>query len=1549
MRPVLAPIDEEMEARPEEPQRPEAPQPEEPGVPGQPQEEDEGYREQAVAVAAPAPHEPTREERERHEIAHTPFRAWCQDCVDGRGRNLDHKLMEAERGHQIPTISMDYAFFGDGEGEAAPTLVMREHRTRATESHPVTTKGGGVAWIRKKVAEAIKRTGLKQFIFKTDQEPSIIELKRRVVEELPEGYQVTMEESPVNEHEANGTIERAVSTVSGFVRTLKVALERSYGKIDQKHVIVPWLIEYAGTVATLFEVGADGRTAYQRQRGKRYNQPLAPFGECVHYLPLDRERGKKAKLQPKWKHGIFLGVRVGTGELFIGTSAGTVRARAIRRRCPSERHQRSELDAMVGSPWKPHPSAEEGDEAPAAVYFPIDNGEGGELALPLQRGPIASGAGGVPGPRRVYIRAGVELKRFGFTANCPGCTAAAEGTDPRSHNEECRTRIEKAMAEDPSAKARLEAATSRRQPQQELQADAQQIADGGMDPGGQAGAEAPRMPDEADAPVERAPAPAMDVQVGGSSGSQSRPEDLARHPAEKRAASVPAEDRGGASQRVGPSDRDVRGEKRSTSSEPAEQRGPTQRQGAGYTDFRGEKRKSENQDKPGDLDVLYGEQRRAALQEKMQVISNITDVWAIRGETLVRKHRRPRRTLFTPDSSGDCPWPIDDMSATRSTVLRPVGQKHGSEQEIFDGNWHLNEVANDCLSFDWIGETIFTMKGGDDDAIKELNMLASQLGTVGSPDVRAHIAEVYNPARFTEAARRWGLSPGHVFDLAVPGPDGEPWDLSDPKQQERCMEMLARQKPKLLVGSPPCSAFSSLMRLSASRRTPEQNRRLLDQGLIHLKFVCKLYEQQLQAGLLFLHEHPASASSWGVAEIKSLLRANGVEKVTGDQCVFNQTTVDYAGDGPGLVLKPTGWLSNCPEILKELSVRCANTRRPEEEWHRHIPLLNGKAKATEVYPPKLVAAVIRGLRNHLRQEGEINEFLCGKTIEEDPFPTSELYEGMYDEVTGDYLDPVLVRKGVQDELRYMKDMGVMEEALVSDCVRDTGRPPISTRWVMVNKGDRERPEIRCRFVARELKALQERAGEFRDDTFAATPPLEAVRLLFSLCMTGDTARRGKIVFIDVSRAHFHAPSRRTTYVQLPTEWAKPGVCGKLLKSLYGTRDAAANFAECVRVKLIQMGFEIGRFSPCLAYHPTQKIILFYHGDDFVAGGDDEATKWFEKELGKHFIIKVRSVLGDEADDDHETTLLNRVIRWKRSAETNDGNPALELEADSRHAEIVCHMMGLSREDSDRRGSTAKTAPTPGVKRTRIEWEASKKLTDSMASRYRSICMRIAYLSLDRPDIVFSAKEAARHMAQPTELAWEGLKRIARFLHGRPRLVQTMRWQQSGQTARATVDADHAGCSRTRRSTSGLVLWHGSHVLKVQSATQTVVATSTGEAEFYGIVRGTAAILGLMGILNDYGQYGFDMECETDATAGRGMMLKRGVGKNKHMDTKIMWAQSVYVGENSKVKLNKVDTEKNESDIATKVLDPNRVDQHLCSMGYRYCEGASSLALRAAVG
>ena len=51
----------------------------------------------------------------------------------------------------------------------------------------------------------------------------------------------------------------------------------------------------------------------------------------------------------------------------------------------------------------------------------------------------------------------------------------------------------------------------------------------------------------------------------------------------------------------------------------------------------------------------------------------------------------------------------------------------------------------------------------------------------------------------------------------------------------------------------------------------------------------------------------------------------------------------------------------------------------------------------------------------------------------------------------------------------------------------------------------------------------------------------------------------KLDFVDIRKAYFNAPARRAVYVELPAEIAEPGMCGRLLKSLYGTRDAAQNW------------------------------------------------------------------------------------------------------------------------------------------------------------------------------------------------------------------------------------------------------------------------------------------------------------------------------------------------------------------------------------------------------
>ena len=66
---------------------------------------------------------------------------------------------------------------------------------------------------------------------------------------------------------------------------------------------------------------------------------------------------------------------------------------------------------------------------------------------------------------------------------------------------------------------------------------------------------------------------------------------------------------------------------------------------------------------------------------------------------------------------------------------------------------------------------------------------------------------------------------------------------------------------------------------------------------------------------------------------------------------------------------------------------------------------------------------------------------------------------------------------------------------------------------------------------------------------------------------------------DVKKAYFFAPARREVYVALPWEDCNPGeedMCGLLLKSLYGTRDAAANWAEAyTRVLTEEFGLRQG--------------------------------------------------------------------------------------------------------------------------------------------------------------------------------------------------------------------------------------------------------------------------------------------------------------------------------------------------------------------------------------
>ncbi len=176
-----------------------------------------------------------------------------------------------------------------------------------------------------------------------------------------------------------------------------------------------------------------------------------------------------------------------------------------------------------------------------------------------------------------------------------------------------------------------------------------------------------------------------------------------------------------------------------------------------------------------------------------------------------------------------------------------------------------------------------------------------------------------------------------------------------------------------------------------------------------------------------------------------------------------------------------------------------------------------------------------------------------------------------------------------------------------------------------------------------------------------------------------------------------------------------------------------------------------------------------------------------------------------------------------------------MEADLRHDDVVIEHLELEN---------SKKVITPG---TDIDvqcapWDVEgeepegEELAPAEATRFRAIGARCNYLQPDRPDIQYAVKEVCRQMSRPTTRAWEMLKRIGRYLRGRPRLVWKCCWQASVSVVDITSDANWAGCRRGRKSTSGGTTMIGSHLIRTYSKTQSVIAKSSGESELYAVVR-----------------------------------------------------------------------------------------------------------------
>ena len=109
-------------------------------------------------------------------------------------------------------------------------------------------------------------------------------------------------------------------------------------------------------------------------------------------------------------------------------------------------------------------------------------------------------------------------------------------------------------------------------------------------------------------------------------------------------------------------------------------------------------------------------------------------------------------------------------------------------------------------------------------------------GTAAAPRasgrVRVDVSEVFSPPRVTEMAVKFGLKAGDALGLTIG------WDFNIEEHKEKAKELIRKRRPKLLMGSPDCTMFSTLQHMP---NWSQEKQGKWERSVRHLRFVRQLY------------------------------------------------------------------------------------------------------------------------------------------------------------------------------------------------------------------------------------------------------------------------------------------------------------------------------------------------------------------------------------------------------------------------------------------------------------------------------------------------------------------------------------------------------------------------------------------------------------------------------------------------------------------------------------------------------------------------------------
>ncbi|GJS61740.1 ribonuclease H-like domain-containing protein [Tanacetum coccineum] len=339
-----------------------------------------------------------------------------------------------------------------------------------------------------------------------------------------------------------------------------------------------------------------------------------------------------------------------------------------------------------------------------------------------------------------------------------------------------------------------------------------------------------------------------------------------------------------------------------------------------------------------------------------------------------------------------------------------------------------------------------------------------------------------------------------------------------------------------------------------------------------------------------------------------------------------------------------------------------------------------------------------------------------------------------------------------------------------------GHRAIGTKWVYRNKKDERGIVIRnkARLVA---QGHTQEEGIDYDEVFAPVARIEAIRMFLAYA-----SYMGFMVYqMDVKSAFLYGQIEEEVYVCQPPGFEDPDhpdKVYKVVKALYGLHQAPRAWYDTLANYLLCNGFQRGKIDQTLFIkrHKGHILLVQIYVDGIIfRSTKKELLDEFEKLMKDKFQMSSMGEL---------TFFLGLQIQQKKKG--------IFISQDKYVNEILRKY----------NYTDVKSASTPTDLEKPLVQDGDASDVDEQL--YRSMIGSLMYLTTSRPDII--------------------------YLKGKPSLGL---WYSKDSPLElvAYTDSDYAGATQDRKSTTGGCQFLGNRLISWQCKKQTVVATSTTEAEY----------------------------------------------------------------------------------------------------------------------